>query len=369
MSASSPTLVRTDAQLDALCRALETLDRVGVDTEFHAERRYRPQLLLVQLAADDGRTWLVDPLAVDPAPLAEALSRPTWVAFAADTDAALLHRLGARPTTLLDPQRLAGLVGHGFPRSLADLCAAELDVPVDKAPAMSDWSRRPLADHQLRYAALDAVLALRLWDALAARASEERRAWAEAEGRAILDAAGAPADPDARWRRLRVAPRLDDAARSALHRLSAWREALAAAEDQPPWSLLSDGLMLDLARRPPRSLGELAGHRRVPRRLIKSHGSTVLHLVQAEAGAPIPPPIRPDRAVRAAALRTWSHAAGASAGIAPLLLLPEDVLDAVAEEGEACLTGWRRAVCGAPLAAFFAGRSALQWGPGGLVLT
>ena len=47
----------------------------ALDTEFHRERTYYPQLALVQLRWD-GRTALIDPLAVDVAPLGEVLAGP-----------------------------------------------------------------------------------------------------------------------------------------------------------------------------------------------------------------------------------------------------------------------------------------------------
>ena len=39
---------------------LRRCTRIAVDTEFHAERRYLPQLHLVQIQVDGGRTWLFD---------------------------------------------------------------------------------------------------------------------------------------------------------------------------------------------------------------------------------------------------------------------------------------------------------------------
>ena len=47
----------------------------GFDTEFHTERTYVPQLALIQIAWGD-KVALVDPLAVDPAPLAELFGGP-----------------------------------------------------------------------------------------------------------------------------------------------------------------------------------------------------------------------------------------------------------------------------------------------------
>jgi ribonuclease D len=367
MDAHMPTLVASAPALRRLVEHVTGLERVGLDTEFHAERRYRPELMLVQLADDTGRTWLVDPKAVDLRPLAEALSGRVWVAFAGDTDVALLMALGGRPAALHDPQRLAGLTGYAWPRSLADLCAAELGVQLDKAPALSDWSRRPLSETQRRYAADDAVMALRLWDALAARADERRLRWAIEEGAEVLEAAARPPDPDARWLRLRVAPRLDEQARAAMHRLSAWREDEARREGQPPWSVLPDAQLLDLARRRPADIEAIRAHRRMHKGKVRKHGAAWLRMIHAEPGPDTPPAPPADRDVRVAALALAAHAIGGELGIAPRLLLPEPWADRVAVHGPGALRGWRMEAVGDRLERLISGSAALalpSWAPG-----
>jgi len=366
MSSRQPTLIASVASLRRLIAHVSELDRLGVDTEFHAERRYRPELMLVQLADDEGNAWIVDPRSVDIRPLAEAMSGRTWVVFAADTDLELLAALGGRPSTLHDPQRLAGLAGHAWPRSLADLCAAELGLEVDKAPALSDWSRRPLSESQRAYAADDALLALRLWDALAARVAPERVAWAVEDGDELIEAAGRPVDPDQRWLRMRIAPRLDRQARSALHRLAAWREAAAREAGQPPWSLLPDAHMLDLARRRPADLDAIRAHRRMHRGSIRKHGQTWLTLIHAAPDAETPPAPPTDREVRAALLTLAAHAIGRARQVSPHLLFTDRWTDRVLAEGPSALTGWRATVAREPLSALLSGSLAMtntDWTP------
>lgn len=366
MNAPHTQLVASKPALQRLCTHVRSLERVGLDTEFHAERRYRPELMLVQLADDQGQSWLVDPKAIDLHPLAEALSGRVWVAFAADTDVALLTALGGRPSALHDPQRLAGMVGHEWPRSLADLCKAELGVVLDKAPALSDWSRRPLSETQRRYAADDAIMAMRLWDALAARADDARIAWTLEDGAAVVEKAGAVSDPDARWLRLRVAPRLDEQARAALHRLSVWREEQAIAAGQPPWSILPDAHLLDLARRRPATQKDLQAHRRMHRGKVRKHGAEWLEMIHAPPDTDTPAGPPPDRDIREAALRLAGIAIGRRHGISARLLLDDAWTERVVRDGPSALRGWRAALMGADLEDLLAGRADLTisaWTP------
>jgi ATP-dependent helicase Lhr and Lhr-like helicase len=48
--------------------------------------------------------------------------------------------------------------------SLRALCARELNVDLDKTEQAGDWSRRPLTESQVAYAALDAEVLLQLYE-------------------------------------------------------------------------------------------------------------------------------------------------------------------------------------------------------------
>lgn len=47
--------------------------------------------------------------------------------------------------------------------SLREVCARELGVELDKREQAGDWTRRPLTESQVTYAALDAEVLLRLF--------------------------------------------------------------------------------------------------------------------------------------------------------------------------------------------------------------
>ena len=86
MSEPAPVMVVDAEGLRDLVARLADEEYYGFDTEFHTERTYVPDLALIQIAWRDG-VALVDPLAVDPAPLAEVFSGPgTAVAHASSQD-------------------------------------------------------------------------------------------------------------------------------------------------------------------------------------------------------------------------------------------------------------------------------------------
>ena len=60
--------VDSQSEFDALVDRLSAEPRYALDTEFHRERTYFPKLALMQFSTG-GEATLVDPLAVDLAPL------------------------------------------------------------------------------------------------------------------------------------------------------------------------------------------------------------------------------------------------------------------------------------------------------------
>ncbi len=351
---------------------LKGLDRVGIDTEFHAERRYLPELMLVQVADDERRVWIFDPLRVDLRPLAPVLGRMDWVAHGARNDIALLQEvLGATPKQLWDTQILAGMIGWRFPARLADLSIELLGGTPDKRVSLTDWAARPLDAAQLRYAAEDAIVALRLFDALQKRCpGPEHLSWARQAGGELVEHALAPFNPVERWLGLRVVSDLDEAGLRVLHDLYLWREDHARGKDQPPHYALSDGIALDLARRKPLELSALAENRRIPGGLIRRYGRTLVALVRAALDDPEPPPRVPTRQERrlAAALQIWASALEGESRISGALLMPEVWALLVAMHGPAILEGWRQAAAGEALAAFMEGETAIMSSGGRLAL-
>jgi len=160
--------VDTGVGLAELAVELANTDRIGLDVETTLTDQ---SLCLIQLATGDG-TWLVDPLALDDlSPLRGVLAadRPVKVIHNAAFERSVLGRegleLGGVLDTLVESRRICGknaLGGH----SLAMVCERELGLELDKAEQTSDWSRRPLDDDQVRYAALDAEVLLPLAERL-----------------------------------------------------------------------------------------------------------------------------------------------------------------------------------------------------------
>lgn len=361
-------LINRNDMLDRAAAELGDGSPLVVDTEFHSERRYSPALVLIQIARlADGPVYVIDATSVGLAPLADPLDGTVWVAHGASQDVALLQsRLGCRPRTLLDTQLLAGMGGQPYPARLGDLCSAVLDLPLDKSSSLSDWTTRPLSDQQIHYAAADVAVLPRLLRALEERLDDRRLRWARAAGEELVNSALAPPDPDRHWRRLRIAHSFDAETRAVLHAVAAWRESLAAERDRPPHYILSNPLLLDLARRRPRSVGELRENRRVPDRLARQHGSTLVGLVTTACAGPTPVPSEPSLQTQRSGrwLELWAATLAERLEVAPELLLPEQEALMLAAGGS--VDGWRAEALGEELEAVREGRLGLRLGAHGV---
>ena len=137
-------------------RAWRLDSRAGLDP-------YKASIRLIQLA--DRETVLVFDMLTIPAELiAPAMDRPL-IAHNAGFEYRFLSRVGLNPKLLhcsLLMARVATGKTHGL--GLADCSKAVLDVSVDKTLQVSSWHNPELSTAQVEYAALDAVLALKLSD-------------------------------------------------------------------------------------------------------------------------------------------------------------------------------------------------------------
>ncbi len=156
--------VATPAALRAVCEKLATASVLGLDVE---TARDFGTLCLVQVATPE-RTYIIDPFAVgDLVPLQGVFGKPvpTKVIHNARFERRVLAQAGVDISGVFDTleasRRIHGkdvLGGH----SLAMVSERELGLSLDKSEQTSDWSRRPLDADQVRYAALDAEILLRL---------------------------------------------------------------------------------------------------------------------------------------------------------------------------------------------------------------
>lgn len=358
---------------------LSTEERIAVDTEFHREKTYFPKVALVQIAWKGGLV-LIDPLAVDIAPLAQLLnSEVTIVMHAAGQDLEVFDRAcGTAPSNLFDTQLAAGFTGLSTP-SLASLCERELGILLPKGDRLSDWLARPLSLSQLEYAASDVLYLLEIHDRLVDRLNADGRiAWVEQECKEMLLRERDRRNPEDAWRRIKEARQLRGPARDAVRSVAAWRERRAVEVDRPVRHVVPDLGVVAVAQSRPSNLEELRQVRGLDGRHYK--GSVAEGLLTAVKSAEQLPPLvaGPSRRKAATDIRAavvlvsaWVAQLSHDLDLDPALVgTRSDIEDLVrGVEGARMTEGWRDEVIGEPVADLLNGRAALAFnGKGGLVL-
>ena len=266
-------LVDTVEGFEAVLGALRDEPAYAVDTEFHRERTYYPKLALLQIAWSDGLA-LIDPLAVDIAPLAEILDGPgVAVLHACDQDLEVLDlACGTIPSRLFDTQIAAGFVGMSMP-SLSSLYERVLGIRVGKGDRLTDWLARPLNDNQLRYAAGDVEHLLAVYHhEVADLEARGRLSWALDECEGARGHARGARDPEQAWRRVKEIRQLRGPARRVAQSVAAWRERRAAEIDQPVRFVLPDLAIVGIAQRQPKSPPDLRKIRGLDDRHLRRAG-------------------------------------------------------------------------------------------------
>lgn len=345
--------LRTDAELAARFDRLRDATEIAVDTEFHPERTYFPKPLLIQLRPDQGEVMLIDATTIaDLRPLAVLLCEKPLLVHGGAADIGILHRLAGRsPSQVYDTQVAAGFAGIGYPKALRDLTAAVLNRAIDKTESLTDWARRPLSIDQLRYAAEDVlvlaplVAALRERITIAGYQAEFSACMAERVARWT-----SPPDDRSAWRRMHSG-HLTDEERGALCALAEWRERSARDANVPAHSILSDGMLQDVARRRPRSIEQLRDNRRMPSGAWKSHGEAILRVL-AEA-AKTPPPEALARGLLYDLARLAARVAEAQSGVSADLVFVDCEMDYIFREK--LESDWRTVVLGPEWGKFIGG--------------
>ncbi|MEV1293451.1 HRDC domain-containing protein [Pseudonocardia sp. NPDC049635] len=233
---------------------------VAVDAERASGFRYSQRAYLVQLRRAGAGSALVDPIPLRGAlaPLASVLDGPEWVLHAASQDLPCLAEIGLLPASLFDTElagRLAGLPRVGLGPMVENL----LGLSLEKGHGAADWSRRPLPEDWLVYAALDVEVLIELRDVLAGLLEEQGKTeWARQEFEAVRTA-GPPGPRAEPWRRTSGIHKVRrPRALAAARELWNARDALAAERDIAPGRVLPDAAIVDAAVRNPESPQALA---------------------------------------------------------------------------------------------------------------
>jgi len=290
-------------QPDSLASGLTSHEYLGVDTEFMREKTYFAQLCLVQLATTD-EIYCVDPLTDNSEEdFWHALLARDWVVHSARQDIEVVFQTaGKMPSSIFDTQVAAGLLGYAPQMGYAGLVKDLFDVDMDKSHTRADWTKRPLLEAYLQYAAEDVEYLLPAFERLSERLDREGRLdWARQDSELLLAPDLYEIGAEQAVDRLKGARNFRGRKRSAAARLAAWRESEAIRRNRPRQWIVRDNVLLDVAYQLPTSLDQLADIEGLSPKLLGRIGESLLRAVDESAADEnnYSPPRPPDETQKA----------------------------------------------------------------------
>ncbi len=378
MSRENLTPITEQEDLNEACERLAQGSFICVDTEFHRESTYWPELCLIQASCEDYEV-MIDPMAEDLdigvfLNLIAEESRPK-VFHAARQDLEIFNRLiGHPPGPVFDTQIAAMALGIGDSISYDNLIQRTLKRHIDKSSQFTDWKRRPLTEKQLVYAMGDVT---HLRDAYLVMLKQlkdtNRMDWvyeemAELESPALYDVS-----PENAWKRLKLRkPQREYAAVFAA--VAGWRELKAQEMNKPRRRILKDDAIQEIADQKPTSEKAFERLRAVPKGFTRSKYANGLietvekALADPDAYAPTLPKRKQNAEMPAGApemLKVLLKAVSDEADVVPRLIANAADIEKLArgETGSeiAALTGWRYDLFGRKAQSLLSGKLALSF--------
>lgn len=335
-----PVWVDTPDTFHRMLGDLTAQPRLAVDTESNSLHAYREQVCLIQFTTPS-KDYVIDPLALpDMGALGPIFSNPNIekIFHASEYDLICLRRdFNFQFVNLFDTMHAARVLGYPYV-GLDNLLAEKFQFEMDKRHQKADWAVRPLTPAQLDYARLDTHFLFDLRDVLEAELKEKDRLQIALEDFARAANVDIPKEKlnGTSWRRFSMRKDVSLRELTVLSELCISRDRIAERMNRPVFKVISDSVLLDIARNLPEKDVDLAGLGLSPKQ-IRLWGSEVLEAVKRGVVAPLverEQAKRPNERTlkRLEKLKNWRKKVAQELGVESDIVLPKVYLNSLAEK-------------------------------------
>lgn len=382
-------LITETGALKAFVSALSQSPFITIDTEFHREKTYYPEVCLIQIAGYNSEGAPIEAL-VDPRAKAIDIA-PLWALCADEAivkvfhsgrqDLEIFYHLSKTlPKPFFDTQIGAMALGLGEQVSYDNLVRHYLNISVDKTSRFTDWKRRPLTHKQLTYALGDVTHLRDIYPKMIEELkSSGRYAWIEENLSELLEPGLYDIASDEAWQKLKLRSRRKKYL-ALLRQLAAWREEAAKKKNVPRRRIVSDDALQELSEQAPASKDKMKAMRALSDGFSRSAWaeevlriiSKTLEDIDAYAPEMVPAAKKVDSGAIGELLRVWLKAISERENISARLIASSRELDALAIdiEGDHDITkGWRGEIFGQSAKLLCKGEAALMVHNGEIVFT
>jgi len=332
-------------RLEETIRIFGQAEIIGVDLEADSMHHYFEKVCLLQISTEKA-SYILDPLALrDLSSLRPVFSSPRIrkVFHGADYDIRSLYRnFQIEVANLFDTQAACKFLGLRE-TSLEALLRSRFHVELNKKYQRADWSKRPLSPEMLEYAAMDGRYLIPLARMLEKELEEKNRlTWVEEECLHLSKVRFLPPNHAPLYLKVKEAFLLDSRSLAVLAALLEFREAQAKELDLPPFKVLRNEALLELAKKKPLGLEEMETGKILSREQNKRYGKRLLQEIQRALAIPeenlpvYPREARPHFSTsvrkRVKALKTWRDIRAKHLGLEPGILINNALINAFALE-------------------------------------
>lgn len=334
-----PVWVDRQDKFEHMVAELSAQSCIAVDTESNSLHAYRERVCLIQFSTHK-KDYVVDPLVLqDLSALAPLFANPKIekIFHAAEYDLLCLKRdYGFEFANLFDTMQAARILGYAFV-GLDNLLAEKFGIKIDKRHQKADWGARPLTSAQVDYARFDTHYLFQLRDVMEGELREKGRWELALEDFALACKVGEPKEKNngAAWKRFAGRKDLSTRELTIVSELCVCRDRIAEKLDRPVFKVISDDILLDIARKLPEKDVDLAGIG-LSTKQINLWGDDILAATKRGVEAPLvkrEQAKRPSDALlrRLEKLKVWRKKLAKEMSVESDIILPKTYLNVLAE--------------------------------------
>lgn len=334
-------MITTPDNLKDLVTEMLSVEAISLDTESNSRHHYPEQLCLVQIATADA-IYIIDTIKINDISALEPIlanSAQVKVIHDASYDVRCLDRhQGLHFSGIFDTSIAARFLGF-TQISLVAIIENTVGKKIPKSIRLqqSDWGKRPLTAEALEYAAADVRYLSQIREIMdKSLRTIGRLDWVVEEFSRLEAVRYAAPNKEASYQNVKGARDLDGRGLSILKSLYLFREEEALKEHRPPFYILPDETLVNIASHPERDLSNVFGLSDFRKRTLGQRLQAAVH-----EGEKSPVEIIPQKKFerptfqqmdRLNSLKGWRISLGAKLNIDPALIWPRESLEVIAKD-------------------------------------
>ena len=275
--------IATHSELDRFAARLGKQRIIGVDLEADSMYNFREKVCLIQIATQR-TTAVIDPLQINNL----AVLKPVFkradilkVFHGADYDVRSLYRdFKININNLFDTELACRFLGFKE-TGLEAVLKKRYDVRLNKKYQRKDWSKRPLPQEMIAYAAKDVRYLIPLAKSLHQELKHKNRlSWVEEECRYLSKVRPANSDSGPLFVGFKGAGKLGPRGLAVLEELLQLRKKIAQKQDKPLFRIIGNKSLLMLAESRPQSINKILKTEALGAKQTDRYGKSIIAAVQ-----------------------------------------------------------------------------------------